>query len=500
MSYPFTIPSTPAGAGFDYGNNGNAIPGQFAFEYAGNQYLVGYQDELFFDPSSPPSADEKIHCIKSTDIWQSAGIELDAGGAPSLPAVAAFGTSYTVALDGSLLIVIGVEATFGPNELTGINVWTMDLSAGTPTWTTVTPVAVPTLDYLGYDSTSSRLSQQQVFIQLVVRGTGDYLFLYSGPQATSGITGFLLANIYCATFNGTTFGTPTILPNQAATNLYFMACGGVSDSTGVTHVIGIDEDDNLKYWKINHDLSFGATQSIQDASTIYYWDRVANFATVPIIFMNGMVETVATMAEMSTPDFATQSMRFFSAPVSTSVWSAGQIVTTGVDGWTADGFAGFSAIALFPVSQFFTSIPVVLVVRGTTLTAVWTITTKTSVLQGSFYTVSSTDAGATWSAPALLFNSLSLEPACPNNEAAQIVAYNCTAAGAIAVMGVTIDQINEDPDTGTSYGIQFFTTVTPMGTGPCEGIVAQPDTDVQFELRRAYATLTPHKRLPVRGS
>jgi F5/8 type C domain len=79
----------------------------------------------------------------------------------------------------------------------------------------------------------------------------------------------------------------------------------------------------------------------------------------------------------------------------------------------------------------------------------------------------------------------------------------------------TFEASNNGGETWTVLGsFTFPWTTSPVGSNPqcttlgppsqpgspCDGIIAQPTTDVQFELRRVYATLAPHKRLPVRGS
>lgn len=58
----------------------------------------------------------------------------------------------------------------------------------------------------------------------------------------------------------------------------------------------------------------------------------------------------------------------------------------------------------------------------------------------------------------------------------------------------------------SSSPVQTATTSAPCGVGvgaalsPCAGVIPQPSTDVQFELRRVYCTMKPAPRIPVRGS
>lgn len=102
----------------------------------------------------------------------------------------------------------------------------------------------------------------------------------------------------------------------------------------------------------------------------------------------------------------------------------------------------------------------------------------------------------TWSAPTTFFtgptpsSSLALCPITLTNGIGLFEAY---------VNPVLYLNVSNPNNQYNSLTVIYFGAPTGAG-GPCGGNLPQPSTDVQFELKRVYATMTPHKRIPVRGS
>ncbi len=93
----------------------------------------------------------------------------------------------------------------------------------------------------------------------------------------------------------------------------------------------------------------------------------------------------------------------------------------------------------------------------------------------------------------------SLPPGLTLNTSSGLVSGTPTTSGMFAY---TVQVTDANGLTATaSCGIGVPGTATCAGANdPCAGIMSQPGTDVQFELRRVYMSIAPHGRIPVRGS
>lgn len=249
MAFPVDIPATVSG--WDMGSN-NAR-GEFGFEYLGNQYLF-----LCQGGGNVPFGDHKIHALKSTDggnTWVDKG-SIGPGAVPG------FGVSYTVMRDGASVYVIWVRASPGI-VIDGISKVVYDLA--TDTFGGVTDYAAPILapEFFDFPGDTSVL----MFLRLVRRGPGDFVFYYSGPAEVSGVTGNKLSRLYCATFDGTAFGAAAELPNQVGSPRIFLGIGACVDSSGNTRYTYMDNNPGPIGFNVYHVAmdgagAFGATQIV----------------------------------------------------------------------------------------------------------------------------------------------------------------------------------------------------------------------------------------------
>ena len=213
-----TIP--PAYNGYDFGNS---PCGTFAFEYNGTQYAFLEQE------GGGPlggGGDVKLHTLCSANAGAT-WAELDSPNAPAISIVAGGGGShYTVARDGSHVIVVSVNMVYpgdiAPSDLT---VQTFDLTTGT--WGAAVVFAAPVVDFA--------FSGSGVLLSLAVRGPNDYILYYSGPKEISGLNHW--GRSYYAAFSGAAFGTGILLPNQSGAASHGRPMSVCVDAAGITHFV-----------------------------------------------------------------------------------------------------------------------------------------------------------------------------------------------------------------------------------------------------------------------
>ncbi len=229
MAYPATVPS-------DFNLGGNSVRAQFALEYLGNEYAFVAQNAV------NGIGDCKLHIMKSTDFGQTW-----AESASLLPDCVLFqfgaGFCYTVAQDGTNVIVVFVRATIGPAGpgipiVDGLTVAIFSLLTETfGASTNYTTVQVP-LNFAKYNKPPADTGDY-IVLRLAVRGTGDYILYYS--IVAENVGGTLRGRCGYSTFDGTTFGASVALPNQAGSALSFIPTSVICEPTsGRTHFFYTD--------------------------------------------------------------------------------------------------------------------------------------------------------------------------------------------------------------------------------------------------------------------
>lgn len=418
MSSPVDL--LPTIAGYDLGNQ-DPPHCQNGFEYGGTQYAFLMQNGF-----GTPAGDYALHCLQSVDgiTWA----ELDAASAPNVGTVTSYGNCFTVCRDGDIVYCLYVRATFAnidpfnPVVIDGFTVVQFDLLAGL--WSTSTDYASPVIDFMRKDHAGGQSRETQV--NLTLRGAGDMIFYYSGPNAISGATGRKLARVYYATFDGATFGTGTELPDQAGSDLYFFPTGCVCGSDGITHFFYFDNTSGtIGFNAYNVGLSvanaFGATQVVTDQG--YLFDVTGGFSA-PITCTLGGSEQVCFLGYINDDaGSTTQSIRLYYAAAGdlAPAW-AGSIVTQDQ--------------AHLPVLWFFNQIPqgLALTVAGTILYAVWTWsnTGSSSTADGFFYeSHAPLSSPLSWTSAAQLFaSSLAVYPAY------QVMAFPLSSG--LGIIGISV--------------------------------------------------------------
>ncbi len=428
------ITFSPIPQGYDLGQSPR---GQFAFEHGGNQYCFMRQGG-----GNSPAGDKKLHAFKSTDsgaTWT----EQDSANAPILTNIASFSGNYTVALDGSNVLVLDVTASAGsPPTITGLNRWTYDLTADT--WSGATHDSAILPGYMGRGTGQVT----QVMIELAVKGTSDYVLLYSGP--TSGSGGSALGRVYVATYNGTTFGTPTIVPGQSDPTYFFpvdISYAPVAAKFYLSYLKRSDTTLNVIAWD---ESTFGSNSIV--TAEVNLVNQIGAFSE--ILVYTDTVETLG-IAGFTLVGGTTDTEQFFHAPASTLVWVP---VTVSNDS------------AVLPVDQAFylTSRDVTLILAGGRLTLVW-VYTNFDLPTIVFYETDAAIPGSTWTTPTILFHS--------SREAdffstCQVFAFNMT--GGYGTLGQSTGSFNPDIDSETMDF--FFFGVAPPPEPPTCSLTATPTT------------------------
>lgn len=398
---PFPVDFSPTLSGYDLGVNDPAHV-QSGFEFGGNLYTF-----LTQNGSGTPFGDNKLHAFKSTDggaTW----IEQDAAGAPSLNFVLTFGNVFTCALDGTTVYCVYVRATFAnidrnnPVVINGLTVVQFDLSLDQ--WAGSTNYAAPVVDFMRRDVTGSQ--SREVQINLVRRGTGDFLFYYSGPNEVSGVTGNKLARVYYAPFDGSTFGAAVELPDQGGSALYFFPTGCAVDSLGNTHFFYMDNAGGTLGYNVYHSglsslNAFGSTSVVTAAG---FLSNTTGAWSAPVVFTLGAVEQVGFLGYINDDALSTtQSIRLLYGDATLNpTW--------------ADSIVSQDQAHLPLVQTFYLQAQAMgLGVAGTALYAVWCWSDDPNPARanGFFYSANSPLTALSWTADAELFaTSIASLPSC----------------------------------------------------------------------------------------
>ena len=397
---PFPVDLAPVVAGYDYGIQ-DPSHCQNGFEYQGVQYLFLMQNGF-----GTPAGDHKLHALSSSDggnTW----LELDAVNAPNVGTVTAYGNCYTVCRDDATVYALYVRATFhGGSTVTldGLTVVQFSLAAGT--WGTSTDYAAPVLDFMQKNRAGNPSRETQV--NLVRRGAGDMIFYYSGPTEISGITGRKLARVYAATFDGSTFGAGTELPDQSGSNLYFFPTGCICDSHGNVHFFYMDGHGGAIGFNVYHVAMdslglFGATQVVTDQG---YWFDVTGSFSPPVLFTLSHVEQVAFLGVINDDvSSTTQSLRVFYASTSSLVPTWSNSIATQDQAHLPVFFGFFLECLMVGLTA----------IEGDILYAVWTWASSSSAALADGYIFESHTSlpGLNWTASTQLYEaSLSPYPTC----------------------------------------------------------------------------------------
>jgi len=314
------------GPGYDfYGFPG--VSGTYAFEYQGVQYAFGAEGGFY----SGSPVDGLIHAFKSTDAGNT-WAEMDSANVVGNES----GTCFCVCRDGSTAYVLYVRTHYdsgsGMVVIDGISTSAFDLNA--ETWGPVVNHTTD-LDFQGRNGSSQNISTQ---VNLIRRGSGDMVMLYSGPQATSG-TGHTIGRVYVATFDGTTLqSTGVMIPGQSGDSFY-LSCGGVADGSGQVHIFYQSNDFNDAVdngFPVTHvtldGVTFG-TPELANTKNGYLWNTVGGVST-PILFQIGTDNCIGFVQLSNDDIFATrQSVRWYYAKIVSGhgamTWNE-QTVSTGV--------------------------------------------------------------------------------------------------------------------------------------------------------------------------
>jgi hypothetical protein len=316
-AFPVTIPNVNTG----YDTQANTS-GSFIFKSGINKYAF-----LFQGACCPfVGSDGKLHAMKSTNggnTW----IEQDSTHAKTLPYLLGAGATYTVAVDGTKVMIMALDGTNTPS-FTAINLYTYnlatDLWGGSPV---VYNSPLPDFDW------NSGGSATNAFIQLVVRGTNDYLFFFSGTPDV--IATVKRGRLYLASFNGTTFGTTTRVPNQSVTAVSYFGIGVVVTKNGGTQLIYCNDVfsafNGYSLFSVGVDgtNTFGTTQLV--SGNVYLKDTPLLFSN-PNIYANGGIETIGVAGWVyDSGAGSTQEIHLFHAPTTLNPTWADSVVTLAND-------------------------------------------------------------------------------------------------------------------------------------------------------------------------
>jgi hypothetical protein len=370
------FPNSPSG--YDFGLTA-ALNKHPAFEYGGNLFAFVTQVEVL--NAASPEQDYRCHAMMSTDggaTW----VEQDPSNAPgdsSGTLIPNFsnnntdcgvqGPQYSVAVDGSTALIFSVQlgTTFippttriptnvGQNQLIKFDLINL-------LWDNsyITPTRVVDIQRNGTNPTVAPGGAGTTYAQLIVIGANDYVLFFSSLSEVVGGT-LAYARMSYARFDGTTMGTPVVIPDQTATigfNLNYYPIDAVLDENGLIHFFyQHDPGYSGNIPTVHHvaldtnSWTFGTTQGI--LSTLNYWadeyNAVASTASKAIVYTpSGGTQQVAICFENTSADFSSQTLSFFYADATaTPTWNQVDI-TTGVD--VTSGLSGESAIILFPIPQ-----------------------------------------------------------------------------------------------------------------------------------------------------
>jgi len=291
------FPDSPLGYAFAI----NGFGGENGFEYSGHHYTVLVNN-----------GDDVINSAMRYRVFEDATTILDAAGSPTpsnhpTPA-------WCVARDGATIFVIetfstGVYGTDGTEF--NIHVYTFDLVS--KTWTSgPTTFAIPVRSQYRGGTTLPTGGEDQCNLKLVVRGTNDYILMYSGPLDHTG--GRHLARQYYVTFDGSTFGTPVMLPIQTSGTFvgnspfgfsgpYYLGAGSIGlDSAGRCYFFAQNNQyggngQSIVLWTLTSGNVLSAAQLVNDPLDGLYYSDVQGQVSNALVYTPTGGETIAIAGE-----------------------------------------------------------------------------------------------------------------------------------------------------------------------------------------------------------
>jgi len=253
-----------AGSPQSYIANGSGCQQDSAFEHDGNQYAIlvsgGYP--------SGAEGDGKFHALKSTDggaTWT----EMDAANAPAPDgegalAIPGWRPAQSICRDGSTVYLVAAKYALAATN--GVQTWTFNLS--TDTWAAGITSSVIKPQYgLG-------LTEYTPALKLLRVAAGSLVCVFGASE--SGAWTGTDQRIYTATFDGSTFGTPTILPGESGAGYDFLFGDAFVDSGGYLtvfyHTGAAIPQSNLYAMTRNPSGSWGTEKTL---------DSTTNFNLIP---------------------------------------------------------------------------------------------------------------------------------------------------------------------------------------------------------------------------
>ena len=424
MPYPANIPPTPQG--YDLGESPHGVAN---FEYLGNQYV------FLREGAELGVGDGELHVLKSTDLgltWaETAAVAFPNSGAVVVPVA-----GYTVCVDGAFAYVLAIDE-LGTDNFTDplcgpLTLYKYDLTLDVFTVGPVVPSGAPTV-YKLCNGGAGHVPGPHVGINLVRRGTGDLLLLYSSVPET--ITAAKYGRVSVIPFDGTSFGAAAELPGQAANPHSFAQGGAVCDSASILHVGLGNGGGSQKFYHVAMNAlgAFGTLQVVETDTFIGAHlgppEDMSNFLGS---FSNNGVDSIGFLGVHN--DSADGELTLYHA-VSGSlnpVWTSVPIATNPPVG-IGDGANGNALATAF---QYINGV----------LVAFWTISGTSPNWRNADGLGRIMESGAlqaditTWTAPATLFNAI--------NSTFCAVSVNAWA-GPFTGVGVLGNFLNEDVPFGT---------------------------------------------------
>lgn len=222
MSYPSTIPNSFEGYDLTSCNRGDN-----SFNYGDARYLFMRQGGFATIASAPSpqfaSGTLRMHCFKSADDGQT-WTDMGSVNTQAADAVGGgFGGVGPIMRDGSLVYFVGMVMSGG--NVASLKVFTYDLS--TDSWDSGTPYSAP----VPFRDTRP----PHVLAKLVLLSAGSYLLVYNGTVET--ISGVDYRRIYISTYDGSTWGTETAVPDESGNTTDYYFTDAIVDAGGVMHVL-----------------------------------------------------------------------------------------------------------------------------------------------------------------------------------------------------------------------------------------------------------------------
>ncbi len=347
----------------------------------------------------------------TTLTWRDIGIT---GGVPPWVSLVRFRLGSGIVDSGGHLQQVTTNA--GNTGVTGGSVPTWNHAGGTTTdgaitWTDLGIAATgPALDVFAV--------QSAYFLQLLVRGTNDYVLYFAGarelltPSGGGSPPPFLYARAYAAAFDGTTFGPDTLLPDQAGVTAPSDPLSAVVDAAHIVHfmygyggtnTIFFNDGNSAYHVGMAADGTFGATRTVSDSVSRFHDFTQSNL--VAFTDTIGRIAFAANVNESGTGNPV--GMHFFYAPAGALDPSWAEAVVSPGQPW--DAGAGLSPYWSYSSGRVGDAITrgVSLAYASGQLVCVWNVSTNPNDVTGnssvgSWWWSSTPATAIAWAAPALL--------------------------------------------------------------------------------------------------